>query len=102
VSGAPGGGERDKGDGEEYGETAGMSRGARIWIELGPYLGIGWVFVVSIGAFAALGWWLDRRFGTGATWLIVGSIFGIVVGFFNFFKVVLALGRREERGGRKS
>jgi hypothetical protein len=68
-----------------------MSPTARAWVDLAPLLGIGWVFVFSIGAFTALGWWLDRRFGTGGVLVAVAALVGVAVGFVNFFKVVLGL-----------
>ena len=77
-------------------DTGGMSPMARAWIEASPYLHIGWMFVFSIGAFTAAGWWLDKKLGT--RWIIIiGAVFGMMVGFANLYKVVLKLGERKER-----
>ena len=73
-----------------------MSPFAKVWVEVGPYLGIGWVFAVSIGVFAGLGWWLDPKLGTTPWLLVAGSVFGILIGFANFFKVVLTLNRNKQ------
>lgn len=72
-----------------------MSQTAKVWIELSPFLGIGWVFCLSIALFAGLGWWLDGELGTGSWLLIAGSVFGILVGFLYFYKVVAALNQRK-------
>jgi ATP synthase protein I len=89
--GQGGTGGRDTNSGDD---TTGMSPFARAMVEAGPYLAIGWVFAVSVGVFALLGWWLDGWLGTGRLCLIGGSLFGIAIGFVNFFKVVLASGKR--------
>ena len=49
--------------------------------------------------FGGLGWWLDGKLGTGRALLLAGMLFGIVVAFANFFKVVLLLDRH--KGKRK-
>ena len=73
-----------------------MSPTAKVWIELSPFLGIGWVFCLSLGLFTGLGWWLDQKLHTGAKWMIAGSVFGILVGFLNFYKVIKTLDRRKK------
>ena len=82
----------DKEDG-----SSGMSPLARISMELAPLLGIGWTFVMSIAVFGGLGWWLDGKLGTGRKLAIAGMIFGIVIGFGYFFKVVTKLGQGQRK-----
>lgn len=77
--------------------TAGMSPFAKVYVEAAPYLGIGWFFVFSIGALTALGWWLDRKLGTGEALFIVGAVLGILIGFANFFKVIVRLDQRKKK-----
>lgn len=55
----------------------------------GPYLSLGAGLAVPVALFALAGHWLDRRWGTEPWLLLAGSVLGIVVGFYNFFKVVL-------------
>ena len=78
---------------DERDDAAGLSPLAKISMELAPYLGISWTFVMSIVVFGALGWWLDEKLGTGRKLAIAGMLFGIVVGFGNFIKVVTKLGQ---------
>ena len=56
---------------------------------LGPYMNIGWVFVISVGGGMYLGYYADGRFGTEPWLLLLGALLGIAVGFYNFFLVVL-------------
>ena len=72
-----------------------MSSLSRAMTELAPFLNIGWVWVASIGTFALIGWRIDVKRGGGQTFLAIGATFGVLVGFVNFFKVVLGLGKRK-------
>jgi ATP synthase protein I len=55
----------------------------------GPYLSLGTMFAAAIVVGIAAGYWLDRWLGT-SPWLLVGGLLlGVVVGFYNFFVVVL-------------
>jgi F0F1-type ATP synthase assembly protein I len=56
---------------------------------LGPYMNIGWMFVVSVGLGILGGRWADTRFGTEPWLFLLGALLGIAVGFYNFFLVVL-------------
>jgi ATP synthase protein I len=56
---------------------------------LGPYMNIGWTFVISVGLGMLGGRWLDARLGTEPWLFLLGAFFGILVGFYNFFLVVL-------------
>jgi F0F1-type ATP synthase assembly protein I len=74
-----------------------MSPLARAWVEVGPLLEIGWIFVAAMGAFGALGWWLDGRLLSRPKLMIAGLVFGMAVGFLNLFKVVQNLDKRKKR-----
>ena len=54
----------------------------------GPLLGIGATFVASIGVCLGLGFWLDGVFATRPWLTLTGSLAGIGVGFYLFFKAV--------------
>jgi F0F1-type ATP synthase assembly protein I len=39
-----------------------------------------------VGVFTALGWWLDRRFGTAPWLMVTGGGIGLVGGLYNLWK----------------
>jgi F0F1-type ATP synthase assembly protein I len=63
----------------------------RIIKELSPYLNLGWQLAVTICLMALLGWWLDGEFETKPVFIIICSIFGVIVGMYSFIKTVLNL-----------
>lgn len=56
---------------------------------VGPYMNIGWMFVVSMGVGIYGGYQADAYLGTEPWLLVVGALLGMAVGFYNFFLVVL-------------
>jgi len=63
--------------------------------EAGPYLDASWTMTAALLLGLGLGWWLDRKLGTGP-WLMLGGILlGIVVGMYGIARV--AFPRREGR-----
>ncbi|MGQ4807095.1 hypothetical protein NKDENANG_00437 [Candidatus Entotheonellaceae bacterium PAL068K] len=56
---------------------------------LGPYMNIGWIFVVSIGLGVCGGYIADAKFGTEPWLFLLGAFMGMAIGFYNFFLVVL-------------
>jgi F0F1-type ATP synthase assembly protein I len=56
-----------------------------------PYTNIGWVFALSILAGIFGGRWIDGKTGTEPLFTLLGALFGIAAGFYNFFKVTLKL-----------
>jgi F0F1-type ATP synthase assembly protein I len=48
--------------------------------------GVGVEFIVAVGLFAAVGWWLDGKFGTSPWLLIAGSGLGFAVGLWSMVK----------------
>jgi len=59
-----------------------------------PYIDASWQLTGSMVLCSLLGWWLDKRLGTTPWLLVAGSLFGIAVGFYAFFKVLLRLGKK--------
>ncbi|HZI94193.1 MAG TPA: AtpZ/AtpI family protein [Patescibacteria group bacterium] len=55
----------------------------------GPYLGLGSMFAASLLIGVGGGYWADGRFGTKPWLTIAGTMLGLVLGFYNFFAVVL-------------
>jgi len=80
---------RQGGQGESEGDEP--QGGPSPW----SYAGIGFELVVPIllGVFA--GNWLDSRWGTRPWLLVVGSLLGIVVGFYSFLRRVIPMGRAD-------
>jgi ATP synthase protein I len=59
-----------------------------------PYLDASWQLVGSVVLWSAIGWFLDKKLHT-APWLLVsGSVIGIGLGFYLFFKALSAIGRK--------
>jgi F0F1-type ATP synthase assembly protein I len=57
--------------------------------DLWHYLGLGTQLTVTVGLFALLGWWLDKKFGW-TPWGMVGSAsLGVAVGMYGFLKEAL-------------
>lgn len=48
--------------------------------------GAGLELAAGVGAFTALGWWLDRRFGTAPWLMVIGGGLGLVGGLYNLWK----------------
>lgn len=55
----------------------------------GPYMNIGWTFVVAMGIGIYGGYRADAYFGTEPWLMVVGALLGMAAGFYNFFLVVL-------------
>lgn len=71
-------------------ERSGRGRGSN-W----ALSSIGIEVLVDVVLGAALGYWLDRRFGTEPWLLIAGLLFGIAAGYWTLFKLL----RRREGSG---
>jgi ATP synthase protein I len=62
----------------------------------GPYLDASWQLVGSVVLWSAIGWFLDKKLHT-APWLLVsGSVIGMGVGFYLFFRALSAIGRKPQ------
>ena len=71
-------------------DDEGLSSLAQAYQKAMPYLSASTTLVASVGLFAAAGWWVDRKVGTGKPWfLIAGALLGMVGGFISFFRQVL-------------
>ena len=54
-----------------------------------PYLGLGSMFAASLLMGIGGGYWADGKLGTRPWLTLTGTLLGLVVGFYNFFVVVL-------------
>lgn len=60
-----------------------------------PYLDASWQLIGSVALWTAGGWFADSKLHT-APWLLVsGAVIGTGLGFYLFFKSVLAIGRKK-------
>ena len=76
--------------------------GERPWATVyGPYLTLGLQLAVSVVALFFLGRWLDELWGTAPWLMLAGLLVGTVGGFVNFFRSVVALGKREDKAQRE-
>ncbi len=58
--------------------------------------GIGLQFAASIVLFVFAGQWLDRRFGTGPVFLIVGVFLGAGASFYSMYRKLMAAQKVEQ------
>ncbi len=58
---------------------------------------VGITFAVAIVLGLALGWWLDKKFGTGPWCLLAGLMLGIAAGFKNLFTFSARLDRLSKK-----
>jgi ATP synthase protein I len=56
------------------------------------FVGIGTELVATVLLGVALGWWLDRRFGTKPWCLTGGAFLGAVAGMINYVRRVMRSG----------
>ena len=70
-------------------DDQGKNSRSEILRRAGPYMGLGSVFVAALLLGVWGGYWADGKLGTKPWLTLIGTILGIVVGFYNFFSVVL-------------
>ena len=68
---------------------------AKSFRKAAPYLSSVYTFMASIGIFGYLGYWVDKKFETKPWLLLVGLFFGLGIGFYQFYKVLI---QEEKRG----
>lgn len=61
--------------------------------QLAPYMGLGIQLAVAMCVFGAIGWWLDRRFGTAPWLLVAGTLLGAVGGMISMIRTSLKKSR---------
>jgi hypothetical protein len=65
----------------------------------GP-VGLGWNLSVGMALFAFLGYWVDRKRGTGQFWTLWGVFLGLVYGAYEVWKAVREINRQGGSGPR--
>lgn len=54
---------------------------------------IGTELTIPIIVFALLGYWIDLEYNTKPTWMIIGLFTGLIVGTYNFWKIIRKLNK---------
>jgi|ERR1700693_1330198 ATP synthase protein I len=73
---------------EEAGEGIASS-----YRKAGPYIDASWQLAGAVGLGTLAGWWLDKKLGTTPWLLVAGALFGIGLGFYLFFKILMHLNK---------
>ncbi len=84
----------------EQGKPPDEGTGAQVaeaYRKAGPYLDASWQLAGSTGVWTFIGYWLDRHFGTKPWLLVAGSVLGMSLGFYLFFRALIRLGKKEKR-----
>ena len=68
---------------------------ASAYRKAGPYIDASWQLAGAVGLGTALGWWLDKKLHTGPWLLVGGALFGVGVGFYLFFRILMDLNKRK-------
>jgi len=64
------------------------------------YANIGFEFAGSVGLFALIGYFVDKHWGVTPAGVLIGSITGLVVGFYLLVKEALMMNRSNDRKSR--
>jgi len=83
------------GDLPEKQPSGGDKDAAESYRRAAPYLDASWQLVGSVALWTALGWFADRELHTVPWLLVSGAVLGTGLGFYLFFKSVLAMGRKK-------
>jgi F0F1-type ATP synthase assembly protein I len=65
--------------------------------KLAPYLNIGYFFAASVTGMTLLGYYLDKKWQTDPWLTVCGAVLGIGLGFYNFFKTVFNLEKKDDK-----
>lgn len=60
-----------------------------------PYINISYVLIASIAMLGGIGWWLDTITAKSPLFVIIGILSGMFLGFYNLFKVIKKLEKRD-------
>lgn len=65
--------------------------------EIAQYSGLVLQLIVTVVLFWFIGKIVDQRYGTSPLFMIIGVMFGITVGMYNFIKSVIELGKKKDK-----
>ena len=85
--------DKEQSDRREEGVGEGIASSYR---KASPYIDASWQLAGAVALGTLLGWWLDKKLGTGPWLLVAGALFGIGVGFYLFFKILMNLDKNRK------
>ncbi len=59
-------------------------------------LNIGTELTIPIVVFALIGYWVDTEYKSQPTWMIIGLFVGLLVGVYNFWKIIRKLNQNDK------
>lgn len=59
-------------------------------------LSLGIELTIPIVVFALLGYWVDTEYNSQPTWMVVGLFVGLIVGSYNFWKIIRKLTKNDK------
>ena len=71
-------------DGESVGDA---------YRKAGPYLDASWQLTGSVALWTLAGWFADKKLGTVPWLLVAGSVVGLGLGFYLFFRALMSIGK---------
>lgn len=74
----------------------GSADGPQLW----KLAGMGFEFISQVVAGMLLGWLVDKALGSGPTWLVVGTIAGVLVAITQMIRTAVAANRKATRDSR--
>ena len=83
---------RSAGEPEET-EGSSFARGVR---DAAPYIGASWTLTGALLIGVLVGFWADKKLGTRPWLTLLGTLLGLVIGFYELGRVML--GRRSGQG----
>jgi len=60
-----------------------------------PYLDASWQLAGSVALWTLAGWFADKKLHTTPWLLVSGAVIGTALGFYLFFKSVMAIGKKQ-------
>ena len=64
--------------------------------KLAPYQNAVTLLIASVGVMTYLGYRLDNKWQTEPWLTVIGAALGIALGFYNFFKIILSLEKKDK------
>ena len=61
-----------------------------------PYLDASWQLAGSVALWTLGGWFADKKLHTTPWLLLSGAVIGTALGFYLFFKSVMAIGKKKQ------
>ena len=73
----------------------GEEHAAESYRRAAPYLDASWQLAGSVALWTVVGWFADSKLKTTPWLLVSGSVVGMALGFYLFFKTILAMGKKK-------